>query len=85
MSERGIIVSDVLFALKNGFVRRDPLPSTQPGLFKYGVESKTPNTDSRQIRIIAIPDSKAKMIKLVTIMWVDEKETLSGSILGEVR
>jgi len=84
MAARGIIVSDVLFALRNGFVRRAPLPSTRAGFFKYGMESKTPNTDSRQIRIITIPDGRRKEMKLVTIMWVDEQETRSGSEQGEL-
>lgn len=81
MLERGIIVSDVLFVLKFGFVLADPEPATRPGFFRYAIENKTPNSDSRDIRLIVIPDQSRTMIKLVTVMWVDELANRAGSIL----
>lgn len=81
MRERGIIVSDVMFVLKFGFVLTEPEPATRAGLYRYAVENKTPNSDSRDIRLIVIPDKKRCVIKLVTVMWVDELATRAGSII----
>lgn len=83
MRERSLIISDVLFVLKNGFVHREPLPSTRNGFNKYGIDCRTPNSGQREIRVIVIPDKNAHFLKIVTIMWVDEKETVAGSIVGE--
>jgi hypothetical protein len=81
MEDRSIIVSDVLFVLKFGFVLTAPEAATKPGFFRYGMENKTPNSDSRDIRLIIIPDEKKSMIKLVTVMWVDELSSRAGSII----
>jgi hypothetical protein len=62
-----------LYALKNGFVYEEPELSTRPGYFRYAVESKTPNSGSRRVRVIVIPDKKGCLLKIVTVMWVDEK------------
>lgn len=81
LRERSIIASDVLFVLKYGFVLVDPEPATRPGFFKYAIENKTPNSDSRDIRLIIVPDKIRSLIKLVTVMWVDELATRAGSII----
>ena len=78
---RGIITSDVLFVLKYGFVHTEPEPSTRDGFYRYAIDNKTPNSDSRDIRLIIVPDPMKMMIKIVTVMWVDEASTKAGSIL----
>ncbi len=83
MSERGIIMSDILYILKNGFVYEDPLPATQNGFYRYAIESKSPNSESRSIRLIIIPEEAACKLKLVTVMWVDEQSTKTGTIIEE--
>jgi hypothetical protein len=83
LAERGLIMSDILYVLKNGFVYEDPVPSTRQGYNKYKLESRSPNSGSRSIRVIVIPDKKSCSLKIVSVMWVDEKENRSGSILGE--
>ncbi len=83
IAERGLIISDVLYALKYGFVYRDPLPSTRNGYNKYDIDSKTPNSGNREIRVIVIPDKTACALKIISVMWIDEKETITGSIVGE--
>jgi hypothetical protein len=60
MAERDLIVSDVLHVLKNGFVYAKPEPSTRSGYFRYAMESKTPNSGSRRVRVIVIPDKKGR-------------------------
>jgi Domain of unknown function (DUF4258) len=73
MVERGLIVSDVLFALKFGYVYEDSKEeSTMPGYYKYRIESSTPNSGTRTLRIVAVPDNKSCQIKIITIMWRDE-------------
>lgn len=71
MAERGLIVSDALYVLKNGFVHDEPLPSTREGYCKYAIESRCPNS-TRAVRIIVIPDSKSSYLKIITIMWANE-------------
>ena len=69
---RGIVVSDVLWILRNGFVREENLEeSTVCGLYKYAIEGKSPNSSGRVIRIIVIPDAEETHIKVVTVMWKD--------------
>jgi Domain of unknown function (DUF4258) len=73
MGQRGLIVSDVLFALKFGYVYEETEEeSTVKGYYKYRVESQTPNSGSRTLRIVAVPDNKSCQIKIITIMWRDE-------------
>ncbi|MBI1867735.1 MAG: DUF4258 domain-containing protein [Methylocystis sp.] len=71
MRERDLIMSDVLYVLKQGFVFDDPQESTRPGLHKYAVQSRSPNSGSRTVRVVAIPDANRCQIKIVTVMWVD--------------
>lgn len=73
MLERGLILSDVLFVLKNGFIFDDPDASTLSGFFKYKMEGRSPNSGSRTLRIVVIPDPKSPQIKVITVMWRDEK------------
>jgi hypothetical protein len=55
MRERGIIISDILYLLKRGFVYEQAEPST------------------RALRVVVIPDPRASQMKIVTIMWRDER------------
>lgn len=72
MSDRGLIISDVLYVLKNGFVYNEPEPSTRSGYFKYAIESSCPNSARRVVRVIVIPESKSNFLKIITVMWVDK-------------
>lgn len=72
MATRELIMSDVLYILKNGFVYQEPQTSTQPNLFKYLIETRTPNSGNRVVRAVAIPSARDRHIKIVTVMWVDE-------------
>ena len=73
MQERGLIMGDVLYVLRNGFVHDDPVACEKTkGFFKYAIESTTPNSNSRTVRVIVIPDaSKGGALKVVTVMWKD--------------
>ena len=82
LKQRGLIVSDVLYLLKNGFVHAEATPATRPGYNRYVVESKTPNSGGRTVGVVVIPDQKGKLLKIVTVMWMDEAETRAGSIIG---
>lgn len=83
MAERSIIISDVLYLLRNGFVYKDAASAKTNGYFKYEIECQTPNSANRSIRLVVIPNYNTMSIKIVTVMWVDEEETCAGSILGE--
>ncbi len=72
MHLRTLITGDVLYILKNGFVYNNPVEATQPGLWKYEVETRTPNSENRIVRIVAIPDLVRVWVKIVTVMWADE-------------
>jgi len=72
LSERDLIISDVLYVLKQGIVYEDGEQSTQPGLYKYLIESRAPNSGNRVVRLVVIPDEPRIWIKLVSVMWVDE-------------
>jgi Domain of unknown function (DUF4258) len=70
--ERDLIMSDALYVLKNGFVYDVHEDSSQPGLYKYRTETRTPNSSNRNVRLVVIPDATKCWIKIVTVMWVDE-------------
>jgi len=72
MAERGLLMGDVRYVLKNGFVYEDPEPARPGGYYKYRMEAQTPNSGSRSVRVVVIPDEKTKTCKIVTVMWVDE-------------
>jgi hypothetical protein len=72
LSERDLVAGDVMFVLRRGFVHSPAEASTQPDLFKYAIEARSPNSGSRFLRVIAIPDEMRNWIKIVTVMWVDE-------------
>jgi hypothetical protein len=73
MDERGLLVSDVLYVLRHGYVYAEPEASTLNGFYKYQVESQSPNSGARFLRVVAVPDAKSRQIKVITIMWRDEK------------
>ncbi len=70
--ERDLSIGDVLYVLKEGFVHKEPEPSTKNGLYKYHPESRSPNSGNRAVRVVVIPDPAATWMKIVTVMWVDE-------------
>ena len=72
MRDRDLLVGDVLYVLKNGFVFQEAVAATQPSLWKYRVETRTPNSGNRVVRVVAIPDDDKIWVKIITVMWVDE-------------
>ncbi|MER9607767.1 DUF4258 domain-containing protein [Mesorhizobium sp. M0312] len=82
LSERGLIMSDVLHALKFGNVYQPPVSATRPGHFRYRVECKTPNSGSRSIGVVIIPSKNGCLVKVISVMWIDEFERKAGSIIG---
>ena len=73
MSERGLIVGDVIHLLRGGFVHEEGEQSDTPGFFKYTVEGTTPNSGGRSVAMVVIPSPNTDGIKILTIMWLDEK------------
>jgi len=72
MLARDLIVGDVRHVLKTGFVYEEAVAATRQGFFKYRVEGTSPNSDGRTIRVVVIPSGGCAM-KVVTVMWRDEK------------
>lgn len=71
MSDRDLLMGDLLHLLKRGFVYDEAVSATR-GFFKYAIEGKTPNSHGRSVRAIVIPSGHCG-IKIVTVMWRDEK------------
>lgn len=82
LAERDLIISDVLHALKFGNVYQASIAATRPGHFRYRVECRTPNSGSRSIGVVVIPAKTGCLIKIVSVMWIDEFERIAGSIIG---
>ncbi|WP_354192877.1 DUF4258 domain-containing protein [Aquamicrobium terrae] len=82
LAERSLIVSDVLHALKYGNVYQAPIPATRAGHYRYRIECRTPNSGSRTIGVVVIPSKSGCLIKVVSVMWIDEFERNAGSIIG---
>ena len=73
MDERGLRIGDILHVLKNGFVYEPAAVATREKFYKYALKSKSPNSGARDLCVIAIPDPANIAVKIVTIMWVDER------------
>ena len=80
--ERSLILGDLLYVLKNGTVYEDGTRSTRLGYHKYKIQSRTPNSDLREIALIVVACEGDCCLKIVTVMWVDETSSVAGSILG---
>ena len=72
MGDRSLYTGDVLFILKQGFVLGDPVESTRAGYYKYAIQSRSPNSGNRTVRLIVIPDQDRGHLKIVTVMLVDD-------------
>ena len=76
VKKRGIIQSDILYILKNPeYWEFEYLGEATRSSHKYKLCSKTPNSGKRTICIIVIPGilNCREGVKLVTVMWQDEK------------
>jgi hypothetical protein len=82
LEQRGLIQSDVLFLLKNGFVLKHPQPAKTSGYYRYEMQGVTPNSDSRKLSVVVIPNYNQCSLKVVTIMWLDESQTIAGTLIG---
>ncbi|WP_353843242.1 DUF4258 domain-containing protein [Mesorhizobium sp.] len=65
IEERTIILGDLLYVLKNGFVHMDPTESTRPKYKKYAMESRCPNGGNRTLRVVVIPEKADCYLKIV--------------------
>ena len=73
MDRRNLTIGDLLHVMKYGFVLEEPEPSTRKGFYKYSIEGRTPNSGSRKLKLIVIPDEEKCGIKFITVMWKDER------------
>ena len=72
MAARDLLMGDVLYVLKHGFAYEEAERATEIGLFKYQMESVTPNSGGRTVRVVVIPSMSCD-VKIVTVMWKDER------------
>lgn len=73
MEQRGLLVGDVLHLLKFGSVYEAPEDAETIGYYKYQIEGKTPNSGGRSVRAVVIPHLHKDELKIITVMWVDER------------
>jgi len=71
MRARDLSTGDIAHVLRTGFVYEDAEPSTREGLYKYKMDGRSPNHESRVVRVVAIPSTKPPAVKIVTVMWKD--------------
>lgn len=72
MLERDLLMGDVLYVLKNGFVYQEHKPATRAGFYKYRIECPSPNSNNRDVGVVLCPDPNKCEIKIITAMWLDE-------------
>jgi hypothetical protein len=63
----GLIMSDILHALRNGEVTAPGVKSTMCGIFKYVIECRTPNHPDSSLKL-AIIISKSNWVKVCEIL-----------------
>jgi hypothetical protein len=71
IAARGLVLGDILYLLKNGFVHEEAEESTRKPYWKYQMQCRTPNSNNREVRAVVIPDWKKKGFKVITVMWAD--------------
>ena len=69
--ERNLLIADIRYLLKFGYVYDDAEESTKNGFWKYKVEGTTPNSETRTLLVMIIPDFQHRTIKMVTVHWKD--------------
>ena len=79
LRQRQLFSGDVLHVLKRGHIYDEAQKSTRPGFYKYKMESSTPSSNSRTLRVIVIPSAAEMILKIVTVMWRDEDATFGGT------
>ena len=72
LADRNLIIGDLNFLLRNGFVYAEAEPATREPFWKYQIQCSTPNSGNRDVRAVIIPDWKRKGFKVLTVMWADE-------------
>jgi hypothetical protein len=72
LKERALTTGDALHVMKNGFVYESAQESTRKGCYKYSIECTTPNSNQRSLRVVVIPGIDPRILKIITVMWVDE-------------
>ncbi|MDP2409983.1 MAG: DUF4258 domain-containing protein [Pseudolabrys sp.] len=72
IADRDLIIGDVIYLLKNGFVYERPEKPARTSDWKYQMQCRTPNSGQREVRVVVIPDWRTKALTLVTVMWTDE-------------
>jgi hypothetical protein len=72
LADRNLIIGDLTFLLRNGFIYVEPEQATRKSYWKYQIQCSTPNSGNRDVRAVVIPDWKRKGIKVLTVMWADE-------------
>ncbi len=78
LTDRSLIMGDLHYLLRNGFVYEPAEEATRKPYWKYQIQCTTPNSQNREVRAVVIPDWKRKGIKVVTIMWADEPMIRGG-------
>jgi len=73
MDQRDISTFDVLAVLRHGFVHLAPVRGNRPGAFVYAMEARTPDHGGRTIRVVVAVDPGRTRLKVVTVMFVDER------------
>ena len=71
MRARDLSTGDIAHVLKTGFIHEDAEASTREDLYKYKVDGRSPNHESRVVRVVAIPSTNPPAVKIVTVMWKD--------------
>ena len=69
--ERNLLIADIRYLLKFGYVYDDAEESRRNGFWKYKVEGTTPNSETRTLLVVIIPDFQHRTIKMVTVHWKD--------------
>ncbi|MBV9751845.1 MAG: DUF4258 domain-containing protein, partial [Hyphomicrobiales bacterium] len=69
LEQKGLFISDFLHVMKRGVVHLPPENATQPGLYKYEIQGRSPNSTGRIVRVVVIPDEEKIWMKIVTIMF----------------
>lgn len=71
MSKRDLLSDDILHVLQNGFVYEKGELSKRDGCFKYKIQGKSPNSRSREVRVVVKPNKQ--ILEIITVMFVDIK------------
>lgn len=80
MEKRDIYTPEVIDAGRNGRITKPPEILDSEYKIKYHLASYTRHSENREVGVVLEADFKARIITIISVMWIDDKKSRAGTI-----